>query len=179
MKVVILAGGLGTRLSEETSSIPKPMVKIGELPILLHIMRHYYFYGYKEFIILLGYKGDVIKEYFLNYPFNSCDFSLQQKTNKKFLKDFTPEDWTISFVDTGQNTMTGGRIKRIKKYLNKNEDFMMTYGDGLANINIIDLIKFHKKNQKLITLTGVTPQARFGSIECDKNMLVEKFIEKP
>jgi len=178
MKVVILAGGLGTRLSEETSSIPKPMVKIGELPILLHIMRHYYFYGYKEFIILLGYKGDVIKEYFLNYPFNSCDFSLQQKTNKKFLKDFTPEDWTISFVDTGQNTMTGGRIKRAEKIIG-DDDFMLTYGDGVSDIDLKKLEDFHKAHNKIATMTSIQPEEkRFGVIQSSEDF-VTSFQEKP
>ena len=178
MKVVILAGGLGTRLSEETSSIPKPMVRIGGLPILIHIMRHYYFHGFKEFVILLGYKGEVIKEYFLNYPFNAGDFTLKQKSNEKTLSDFSPEDWTISFVDTGQDTMTGGRIKRAEKIIG-DEDFMLTYGDGVSDIDLNELENFHKAHNKIATMTCIQPEEkRFGIIE-SKDDFVTSFQEKP
>ncbi len=142
MKVVILAGGMGTRISEYTKTIPKPMIKVGNKPIIYHIMKHYSKYGYKNFYIALGYKGHVIKKYF----------------RKKFF------DWNINLIETGKNTMTGGRLKRLKKILGKDR-FMMTYGDGLSNVNLNKLLKFHKKNKKLFTLTAVRPPARFGAIK--------------
>jgi glucose-1-phosphate cytidylyltransferase len=154
MKVVILAGGLGTRISEYTKSIPKPMIKVGKFPLLIHIMKHYSSFGYKDFYIALGYKGRVIKEYFKKKKFN----------------------WNINLINTGQNTMTGGRLKRLKKYLG-NEDFFLTYGDGLSNVNLKKLLKFHKKNKKLVTLTAVRPPARFGAIKIKSN-LVNYFKEK-
>ena len=142
MKVVILAGGMGTRISEYTKTIPKPMIKVGNKPIIYHIMKHYSKYGYKNFYIALGYKGHVIKKYF----------------RKKFF------DWNISLVETGKNTMTGGRLKRLTKILG-NDRFMMTYGDGLSNVNLNKLLKFHKRNKKQLTLTAVRPPARFGAIK--------------
>ena len=154
MKVVILAGGLGTRLSEYTKTIPKPMVKVGGKPILFHIMKLYANYGFKDFNIALGYKGNVIKKFF----------------DKKFF------DWKINLIDTGQGTMTGGRIKRLKKHIG-NETFMMTYGDGLSNVNLKKLLKFHKKNKKLVTLTAVRPPARFGALKI-KGAKVSYFKEK-
>ncbi len=154
MKVIILAGGFGSRLSEYTKTIPKPMIKIGKRPILFHIMKHYANYGFKEFYIALGYKGEVIKKYF----------------NKKFY------DWKINLVETGKNTMTGGRLKRLKKYIGK-ETFMMTYGDGVSNINLKKLLKFHLKNKKLVTLAAVRPPARFGVIRL-KGSQVSYFKEK-
>ena len=155
MKVVILAGGLGTRISEYTKTIPKPMIEINKKPILYRIMDHYSKYGHKDFYIALGYRGHIIKKYF---------------KKKKFKK------WNINLIDTGKNTMTGGRLKRLKKFLN-NETFLMTYGDGLSNINIKKLINFHKKNKKLVTLTAVRPPARFGAIKLKKNF-VKYFKEK-
>ena len=154
MKVVILAGGLGTRLSEYTHTIPKPMVKVAGKPIILHIMEHYSKYNFKDFYIALGYKGRVIKKFF----------------NKKFY------DWNINLIETGQKTMTGGRLKRLKKYL-KNERFFMTYGDGISNINIKNLLKFHLKNKKLITMTAVRPPARFGALKL-RGKYVTYFKEK-
>jgi len=154
MKVVILAGGFGTRLSEYTKTIPKPMVEIAGKPMLFHIMKHYASFGFKNFYIALGYKGKVIKEFF----------------NKKFF------DWNIKLIETGKNTMTGGRLKRLKKHLKK-ETFMMTYGDGLSNINLKKLLQFHKKNKKLVTLTSVRPPARFGVIKLAGNK-VSYFKEK-
>lgn len=142
MKVVILAGGMGTRISEYTKTVPKPMIKVGNKPIIYHIMKHYSKYGYKNFYIALGYKGHVIKKYF----------------RKKFF------DWNISLVETGKNTMTGGRLKRLTKILGKDR-FMMTYGDGLSNVNLNKLLKFHKRNKKQLTLTAVRPPARFGAIK--------------
>jgi glucose-1-phosphate cytidylyltransferase len=154
MKVVILAGGLGSRISEVTKFTPKPMIKIAGKPILIHIMNQYSKYGFKDFYIALGYKGSVIKNYFSKKKFN----------------------WKITLVNTGKNTMTGGRLKRLKKYL-KGENFFLTYGDGLSDINIIKLLKFHKKNKKLVTLTAVRPPARFGVIKL-KGHLVNYFKEK-
>ena len=154
MKVVILAGGLGTRISEYTKFIPKPMIKIAGLPMLVHIMNHYSKFGFNEFYIALGYKGNVIKNYF---------------KNKKF-------SWKINLVDTGKKTMTGGRLKRLKKYL-KGESFFLTYGDGLSNVNIKNLLEFHRKNKKLVTLTAVRPPARFGALKIKRN-LVSYFKEK-
>ncbi len=154
MKVVILAGGFGTRISEYTKTIPKPMIKINNKPILVHIMEHYAKYGFKDFIVALGYKGSIIKKYF--------------KTNKY--------DWNIDLVETGLNTMTGGRLKRLKKYLKK-EKFLMTYGDGISDVNIKKLVNFHDKNKKLITLTAVRPPARFGALKINGS-LVKYFKEK-
>ena len=154
MKVVLLAGGFGTRLSEYTKTIPKPMIYIGDKPMLLHIMKLYAKYGFKDFYIALGYKGEIIKKFF----------------NKKFF------DWNINLIETGRNTMTGGRLKRLKKYIG-NETFMMTYGDGLSNINLKKLLKFHKKNKKLVTLTAVRPPARFGVVKLNSQH-VSYFKEK-
>ena len=154
MKVILLAGGFGTRLSEHTETIPKPMINIAGKPMLLHIMKLYAKYGYKDFYIALGYKGEIIKKFF----------------NKKFF------DWNINLVETGENTMTGGRLKRLKKYIG-NETFMMTYGDGLSNVNLKKLLKFHKKNKKLATLTTVRPPARFGVLKLN-GQYVSYFKEK-
>ena len=154
MKVILLAGGFGTRLSEYTKTIPKPMISIGGKPILLRIMKLYAKYGFKDFYIALGYRGAVIKKFF----------------NKKFF------DWNINLIETGKNTMTGGRLKRLKKYIGK-ETFMMTYGDGLSNVNLKKLLKFHKKNKKLVTLTAVRPPARFGALKL-KGQYVSYFKEK-
>jgi len=154
MKVILLAGGFGTRLPEYTKTIPKPMINIAGKPMLLHIMKLYAKYGFKDFYIALGYKGEIVKKFF----------------SKKFF------DWNINFVETGKNTMTGGRLKRLKKYIGK-ETFMMTYGDGLSNINLKKLLKFHKKNKKLVTLTAVRPPARFGAIKL-KGRYVNYFKEK-
>ena len=154
MKVVILAGGFGTRLSEYTDTIPKPMVPIGNIPIIEHIMRTYAFYGYKDFIIALGYKGEIIKKYFENFK----------------------EEWKINLIDTGIGTLTGGRIKRLEKFL-RNETFFLTYGDGLCDIDISKLFQFHKQNKKIITVTAVRPPARFGSLTINNNNVTE-FNEK-
>jgi glucose-1-phosphate cytidylyltransferase len=178
MKVVILAGGLGTRLSEETDIKPKPMVEIGEKPILWHIMKLYSYYGFNDFVICLGYKGYVIKEYFANYFVHQSDIHLDLTKNKIEVIDSKTEPWKITLVNTGDKTMTGGRIKRIKKYTDK-ETFLLTYGDGLGNININKLLDFHKNQGKLATLTSVQPLGRFGAIEIDKQNNVSKFQEKP
>jgi glucose-1-phosphate cytidylyltransferase len=178
MKVVILAGGFGTRLSEETDIRPKPMVKIGDYPILWHIMKIYSFYGYNEFIILLGYKGFSIKEFFLNFHNISNDFTIDLSNNNVRLHKNTSEPWKVTLIDTGQDTMTGGRIKRAEEYLD-NEPFLLTYGDGLIDVNIRDIVNFHKKNKKLLTMTAVQPEGRYGSLNIKKNGIIDRFIEKP
>lgn len=178
MKVVILAGGLGTRLSEETSLKPKPMVEIGGMPIIWHIMKIYSCYGFNEFIICLGYKGYVIKEYFANYFLHKSDVTVNLKENQVEVHDSEAEPWKITLVDTGIDTMTGGRIKRIAKYLN-DEPFMLTYGDGVSNVNMHDLLKFHRCQKKLCTVTAVQPLGRFGSLELGASGNVTSFMEKP
>ena len=177
MKVVILAGGLGSRLSEETHLKPKPMLEIGGLPILWHILKIYSHFGYNDFIICLGYKGYIIKEYFYNYFLHKSDVTINLKQNEvKFHKNET-ENWKITLIDTGVETMTGGRIKRIEPYTN-GESFMLTYGDGLANINIKKLVKYHKQHKKIATLSAVTPPGRFGALNIN-NDIVNEFQEKP
>ena len=178
MKVVLLAGGFGTRLSEETEIKPKPMVEIGGKPILWHIMKIYSHYGYNEFIICLGYKGYVIKEYFANYFLHMADVTFDMENNTMQVLDKHAEHWKVTLVDTGQNTMTGGRIKRIQEYVG-NEPFMVTYGDGVADVNIADLVKFHENNGKIATLTAVQPSGRFGSLDIVEDNIINSFVEKP
>ena len=178
MKVVILAGGLGTRISEETEIRPKPMIEIGGMPILWHIMKIYSTYGFDEFIICLGYKGFLIKEYFANYFLHLSDVTIELSTGNIKVHDCKSESIKMTLIDTGIQTQTGGRIKRIGKYIG-NETFMLTYGDGLADINIKNLLKFHKENKKLGTITAVRPPGRFGSLILGNNNEVIKFEEKP
>ncbi len=178
MKVVILAGGLGTRLSEETSLKPKPMVEIGGKPILWHIMKIYSYYGLNDFIICCGYKGYIIKEYFNNYFLHQSDVTFNMNNNKVTVHSKRAEPWTVTLVDTGDNTMTGGRLKRLKDYLKDEENFCFTYGDGLADINIKKLIDFHINHKKEATLTAVLPPGRFGALEINKDQVM-KFQEKP
>ena len=178
MKAVILAGGLGTRLSEETSVKPKPMVEIGGKPILWHIMKIYSYYGINDFIICCGYKGYMIKEYFANYFLHQSDITFDMSKNKIKIHQKRAEPWKVTLIDTGEKTMTGGRIKRIKGYIDEGEDFCLTYGDGLANINIAELIKFHKGHRKLATLSSVLPPGRFGALEI-KDSQITSFFEKP
>ena len=178
MKVVILAGGLGTRISEETSIRPKPMVEICGKPILWHIMKIYSCHGINEFIICCGYRGYVIKEYFANYFLHQSDITFDMTNNKMKIHQERAEPWKVTLIDTGENTMTGGRLKRVKEYLDNDETFCLTYGDGVADINISQLIKFHNTHGKLATLTSVFPQARFGSIDIEKDK-VKRFVEKP
>jgi glucose-1-phosphate cytidylyltransferase len=178
MKAVILAGGLGTRLSEETVSKPKPMVEIGSKPILWHIMKTYSYYGIKDFIICCGYKGYVIKEYFANYFLHQSDVTFNIKNNKMTVHEDRAEPWTVTLVDTGDNSMTGGRLKRVLPYIKDEEAFCFTYGDGVADINISSLIEFHKSHGKQATLTATFPPGRFGALSIQDNQ-VQKFEEKP
>jgi glucose-1-phosphate cytidylyltransferase len=178
MKVVLLAGGMGTRISEESDFKPKPMVEIGGKPILWHIMKIYSHFGFNEFIICLGYKGYFIKEYFSNYYMHQTDLTIDLSNNSIEFFKTQSEPWKITLIDTGLNTMTGGRLRRIKDYIG-NDTFMLTYGDGVADINISDLLKFHKENKKLATLTTIQLSGRFGALEISKKNNVTSFIEKP
>jgi glucose-1-phosphate cytidylyltransferase len=177
MKAVILAGGLGTRISEETSSKPKPLIEIGEMPILWHIMKIYSSYGINDFIICCGYKGYMIKEYFANYSLHMSDVTFDMKNNSMEVHHKSVEPWKVTLVDTGLDTLTGGRLNRIKKYVD-DDTFCFTYGDGVADINISDLIKFHKNKKKIATITAVQPPGRFGTLEIENDDVL-KFIEKP
>lgn len=180
MKAVLLAGGLGTRLSEETVSKPKPMVEIGGMPIIWHIMKIYSHYGINEFIICLGYKGHVIKNFFSNYLINNSDILVDTKEqNIKIIKSSYRENWKINLIETGLNTMIGGRIKRILPLVKNDESFCLTYGDGVSNIDIKKEIEDHKNSKKLVTMAGVKPPGRFGAIKFDKDNNVENFVEKP
>ncbi|MCR5041499.1 MAG: glucose-1-phosphate cytidylyltransferase [Clostridia bacterium] len=178
MKVVLLAGGFGTRISEESHLIPKPMIPIGEMPILLHIMRQYSHFGYNEFVICCGYKQHVIKEFFADYFLHRSDITFDfSDGGKMIVHDNFSEPWRVTLVDTGLNTMTGGRIKRVGKYLG-NEPFMLTYGDGVSNVDINELMKFHKQSGKLATLTAIKIDQRFGVLDIDDDSAVRQFREK-
>jgi glucose-1-phosphate cytidylyltransferase len=177
MKTILLAGGFGTRLSEYTELIPKPMVTIGGIPILWHVMNIYAHYGHKDFYLALGYKSEVIKEYVLRYRELRSDFTVDFVSGNVDFHDFSNLDWKITAVDTGVNSMTGGRVKRLKRYIG-NEPFMLTYGDGIANIDINSLLKFHKSHGKMVTVTAVHPGARFGELSIDQGA-VKNFQEKP
>jgi len=177
VKVVILAGGFGTRLSEYTETIPKPMVKIGGKPMLWHIMKIYAKFGYKDFNIALGYKAEVIKDYFLNYREINSDFTIDLGNGKLETHQSSNVDWKVTLVDTGINSMTGGRIKRMKDFIG-NETFLLTYGDGLANIDIDKLVSFHREHGKMVTVTAVHPGARFGELDLDGDAVLS-FKEKP
>ncbi|HOY32848.1 MAG TPA: glucose-1-phosphate cytidylyltransferase [Bacteroidales bacterium] len=180
MKVIILAGGLGTRLSEETGLKPKPMVEIGGKPILWHIMKIYSHYGYNEFIVCCGYKGFLIKEYFANYFLHQADVTIDLQKNKIDIHQSNAEPWKITLIDTGMDTMTGGRIKRVQEYIGS-EPFMLTYGDGVGNVNIKELVDFHHSQKKLATVTVTQPTGRFGAIHFNDENSVEIFAfqEKP
>lgn len=178
MKAVILAGGLGTRLSEETSLKPKPMVEIGGKPILWHIMKIYSQHGVNDFIICCGYKGYVIKEYFANYFLHTSDVTLDMKNNQMQVHHQRAEPWSVTLVDTGENTMTGGRLKRVAEYVKNDEAFCFTYGDGLADVDVTKLIEFHKAHGKQSTLTSTYPPGRFGALDIEDNR-IKQFTEKP
>ena len=178
MKVVILAGGMGTRLAEETAIRPKPLVEIGGRPIIWHIMKHYAHYGFKEFIVALGYKGEMIKRYFYDYfPLNGS-MTISLANGELEVHDAVKEDWLVHLVDTGFQTNTGGRIKQLESWLG-NETFMLTYGDGVCNVNIEKLVDYHRINGKLVTVTAVRPPARFGSLNFTDGDLITEFVEKP
>ena len=178
MKVVILAGGYGTRISEESHLRPKPMIEIGEQPILWHIMKIYSSYGFQDFIICAGYKQHVIKEYFANYYLHRSNITFNfSDSNHQIIHSHETEPWKVTVVDTGLNTMTGGRIKRIKEYLD-DEPFMLTYGDGVSDVDIDQLLEFHRKKGKLATLTAIQPSGRFGVIEIAEDSLIQNFAEK-
>ena len=179
MKTIIFAGGLGTRLSEETDIKPKPLVEIGGRPILWHIMKLYSSHGINDFIICCGYKGYLIKEYFANYFLHLSDVTFQMKDNKMEVHQNNSEPWTVTLVDTGENTMTGGRLKRVKEYIKNEETFCLTYGDGLSNINISALIKFHQDHGKQATVTATRPPGRYGALKFGPNDIVKSFQEKP
>ena len=178
MKTVLLAGGLGTRLSEETKYIPKPMVRIGEKPIIWHIMKGYSHYGYNDFIICLGYKGFALKEWFANYYLHNNDITIDVRENNIEIHNNRNEPWKVTLVETGLHSQTGCRIKKIQKYIG-DEPFMLTYGDGVSDINIHDLVACHKENGKLLTVTAYKPKGKFGSLNIDPNGEVCSFTEKP
>ena len=178
MKVVILAGGFGTRLSEETDVKPKPMVEIGGKPILWHIMKTYSSYGFNDFVILLGYKGYVIKEYFSNYFLHQSDVTIDLENNKMEVHQHECEPWKVTLLETGLSTMTGGRIKRASKHIN-NKPFLLTYGDGVSNVDIASLVEFHRLHGKQITMTAVQPAGRYGALDIGESGVVANFMEKP
>jgi glucose-1-phosphate cytidylyltransferase len=177
MKVVILAGGLGTRLSEETNIKPKPMVEIGDMPIIYHIMKYYMKFGFNDFIILAGYKHEIIKDYFSKFVLINNDIRIDTKIDKISILNKKKEDFKVTILNTGQNTLTGGRLLRAKKILGKEKLFLMTYGDGLSNVDLKKLVLTHKKNKKIATLTAVSPESKFGDLILS-NSLVSKFSEK-
>ncbi len=178
MKVVILAGGRGTRISEETEMLPKPMIQVGGKPVLWHIMKAYSHFGFNDFIICLGYKGYAIKEYFANYFLHSSDLTLDLSTNSMKVHGSKAEPWKVTLIDTGLETMTGGRIKRIEKYVEE-KTFLLTYGDGIGNVDINKLVKFHKSKGKSATVTAVQLEGRFGALNIEKGEDVYSFLEKP
>jgi len=178
MKVIILAGGYGTRLAEETHARPKPMIEIGGMPLLLHIMKIYSHYGYNDFIVCLGYMGYFIKEYFSNYALHRSNVTFDFQTGSREHFDSVVEPWHVTLIDTGAETMTGGRIRRVREYLGE-ETFMLTYGDGVANIDILDLVHFHSRHGRAATVTAVQPPGRFGALELGESDVVAGFREKP
>jgi len=178
MKTVILAGGLGTRLSEETDLLPKPMVEIGGRPILWHIMKIYSYWGFNEFVVLTGYKSHIIKEYFINYYTRYSDITVDMASNSVEIHNHRTEPWKVTMLYTGPDTQTGGRLLKAKGFLN-NERFMLTYGDGVSDVNINELVKCHEKAGKLVSLTAVQPVGRFGSMEISESGVVGSFKEKP
>ena len=179
MKAVILAGGFGTRLGEETDVKPKPMIDIGGKPVLWHILKLYSKFGINDFIICCGHKAYVIKEYFANYFLHMSDVTFDMKENRMKVHSKRAEPWEITLVDTGENSMTGGRIKKVSNYLKEEEVFFLTYGDGLSDVNIKETLTFHKKHEKAITMTSIQPPSRYGALNIEKNNVVTNFLEKP
>ncbi len=179
MKLVLLAGGLGTRIAEETAIKPKPMVEIGGKPIIWHIMKMYSHYGINDFVVCCGYKGYIIKEYFANYFLHMSDVTFDLQQNQMEVRHKYAEPWKVTLVDTGENTMTGGRLKRVKQYVDMDEHFCFTYGDGVSDVNISELLAFHRSHGKLASLTAVYPPARFGALELTADSRVASFVEKP
>ena len=180
MKVVLLAGGLGTRISEESELKPKPMIEIGDMPILWHIMKIYSHYGYNEFIICCGYKGYVIKEYFADYFLHMSDVTFDfSKDNRMIVHNNVAEPWIVTLIDTGVESMTGARIKRIQPYIAEGEAFILTYGDGVSDIDIGKLVDFHNNNKEIVTITAVQPNGKFGMLNIGNNCRVTEFLEKP
>lgn len=177
MKVVLLAGGFGTRITEESIYKPKPLIDIGGMPIIWHIMKYYSTFGFNEFIICAGYKQNCLKEYFANYFLNHSDITFDMANNKMEIHNTNSEPWRVTVVDTGLNTMTGGRLKRVKGYLG-NEPFMLTYGDGVSDVNLNELLEFHHKGGKIVTITAVRPGGRFGALDLDSYNVVRSFREK-
>jgi glucose-1-phosphate cytidylyltransferase len=178
MKAVILAGGLGTRLSEETVNRPKPMIEIGGKPIIWHIMKIYSYYGVSDFIICCGYKGYIIKEYFQNYLLHMSDVTFDMRLNKVIVHEERAEPWSVTLVDTGDNSMTGGRLRRLERFLSNEEAFFFTYGDGVANVDLTQLLTFHRAHGKLATMTTAYPPGRFGALHIQNGSIVS-FVEKP
>lgn len=181
MKVVILCGGQGTRIRDVSNEIPKPMIPVGGFPILWHIMKYYSFWGHKNFILCLGYKGQVIKDFFLNYEAHTRDFTIHLDRSKpiEYHNSHSEFDWSVTMVDTGLETMTGARIKRVEQYLSSENNFMLTYGDGLGNVDLNKLVEFHLSHGKIMTVTGVRPPGRFGELVCDQTGRATGFNEKP
>jgi glucose-1-phosphate cytidylyltransferase len=181
MKVGILCGGFGTRIRDVTDNIPKPMIPIGEYPILWHIMKYYAAWGQDRFVLCLGYKGDIIRDFFTNYRSHTMDFTIDMsgKSPVEYHTDQISENWKVTLAETGQNSMTGARIRRVEKYFRDDENFMLTYGDGVGDIDINKLLAFHKQHGKILTVTGVRPPGRFGELQCDSNGLITEFNEKP
>jgi glucose-1-phosphate cytidylyltransferase len=181
MKTVILCGGYGTRIRDVADDIPKPMIPIGGLPILWHIMKYYASFNYKNFILCLGYKSQIIKDFFLNYKASVADFTISLDGHKPIIyhNDSPEADWSVTLAETGLNAMTGARVRKVKKYIGNDATFMLTYGDGVGDIDLDGLVKFHKSHGKIITVTGVQPPGRFGELEIDQNRMVRGFNEKP
>ena len=181
MKVVILCGGQGTRIRDVADNIPKPMIPVGGYPIIWHIMKYYSMFGHHEFILCLGHQGKVIKDFFLNYEFNISDFTMKlgHKESVVFHNKSEEKDWIITFAETGEKAMTGSRVRKIKKYIGDDETFMLTYGDGLSDVNIDKLINYHNNHGRTLTLTGVRPPGRFGEIMCSDDGVISEFNEKP
>jgi len=178
MKTVILAGGFGTRISEESVARPKPMIEIGGMPLLWHVMKIYSHYGHNDFVVCLGYKGYMIKEFFANYLLHMSDVTIDIKNDRTEIHNNYSEPWKVTLIDTGENTMTGGRIKRVRRFV-EGERFMLTYGDGVANIDLKKLVRFHKNHGKLATLTAVKPPGRFGALGIENEVEIKTFLEKP